>query len=286
MAFSTLSTLKQKINIKYFMAIYLGVLFVYAAFVFGGPLSLIKGIAIVFFYIFFDLIWTYLRDKIWYFPLSSIISGFVLAIVSKPDLPIFLIIILPLLAVFSKQFLHFGKMRHLFNPAAFALGVTSFFIPVISWWATGWGLIALIPVFLFSIFIIWRQERWHVAVPFLISYSILLTLFLLVTGIKIENLQGILMAQLVNGTLLFFSTVMLIEPLTSNFPTKKQRIVYGLLVAVFSIVATAIFRFSNFSSSQDPLILGLLAGNLAAGLLFLPNRKKDKIILAKKNNTL
>lgn len=271
------------------MAAYLGVLFVYGTFAFGIwrplPLSLIKGIAIVFFYIFFDLIWTRLRDKTWYFPLSSIISGFVLAIVSSPDLPIFLIIILPLLAVFSKQLLHFGKIRHLFNPAAFAMGVTSFFIPVISWWVTSWDLIALIPVFLFSIFIIWRQERWHVAVPFLICYSALLTLFLLVTGVKPESLQGILMAQLVNGTLLFFSTVMLIEPLTSSFPTKKQRVVYGLLVAVFAIIATAVLRFVNFGS-HDPLILGLLAGNLAAGLLFLPNRKKDMIVSTKKNKTL
>lgn len=256
------------------MAVYLAVLLVYGAFVFLGAVSLLQGAAIILLYAGFDLLWTYLRDKVWYFPLSSFISGFVLVIVSKPDLPVLMVVLLPLLAVFSKQLLHFGTMRHVFNPAAFAMGVMSFFVPVVSWWATGWDILSLAILLVPSFFILWRQDRWHVAVPFVVSYTGLLSLFLLLTGVPFANLQEILTAQLVSGTLLFFSTVMLIEPLTSTFPTRPQRVIYGLLVAVFAVTATAILRFANLHN-QDPLVLGLLSGNLAAGLLFLPKRKKD-----------
>jgi Na+-translocating ferredoxin:NAD+ oxidoreductase RnfD subunit len=256
------------------MAVYLTALLIYGAFAFAGPMSLLKGAAIVFLYATFDLVWTYLRDKVWYFPLSSFISGFVLSIVSKPDLPIFFIVLLPLLAVCSKQFLHFGKTRHIFNPAAFAMAVTSFFVPVISWWATGWDIVPLVIFSLTGIFILWKQERWHVAIPFLALYSILLFIFLLISGVTSGNIPGILTAQLVNGTLLFFSTVMLIEPMTSAFATQRERIFYGLSVAVFSVGVAAFLRLTNIQN-QDPLILGLLIGNLTASLLFLPKRKKD-----------
>lgn len=253
------------------MVVYLAAIFVYAAFAFAGPTALLKGASIVALYSIFDLAWTRLRDKVWYFPLSSLISGLVLAIVAGSDLPILAVVLLPLLAVFSKQLLHFDKMRHVFNPAAFAMTVVSFFIPVVSWWATGWNNIPLMIVSVISVFILWRQKRWHVAVPFFFAYSILLSLFLLLTGVRFENLQGILTAQLLSGTLLFFSTVMLIEPMTSTFPTQRQRIIYGFLVALFSIIVLAILRFVSLGHF-DSLIVGLLGGNLAASFLFLPKR--------------
>jgi len=60
-------------------------------------------------------------------------------------------------------------MRHVFNPAAFAMAVISFFIPVVSWWATGWDSLQIIPVLIISIFVLWRQKRWHEALPFFVS---------------------------------------------------------------------------------------------------------------------
>jgi Na+-translocating ferredoxin:NAD+ oxidoreductase RnfD subunit len=273
------ASLKQKLNIKYFMMTYLTVLFISAVFFFAGTswsATLLKGLAIVLLYVLFDLLWTYLRDKTWYLPVSSVISGFVLAIVASSDLPIHVIVILPLLAVFSKQFLHFGKMRHVFNPAAFALAIMSLFLPTVTWWATGWSTMPLIAVAVISLFVFWRQGRWHVAIPFLFSYSILLTLFLIVSGVKPENLAGSLNAQLVNGTVLFFTAVMLIEPLTSTFPARRQRVIYALLVAVFAIGTLSVSHFLGLGH-QDPLILGLLAGDITASLLFLPKRKKVKM---------
>jgi len=263
------------------MASYLAVLFVFGAFAFGqGMASLLRGAGVVLLYAGFDVVWTYVRDKVWYFPLSSLISGFVLAIVSMPDLPLWLLFFLPLLAVFSKQVLHFGKMRHVFNPAGFAMVVASFFVPVVSWWATGWSGVLLLIVLIPCVFILWRQTRWHVALPFVVSYFVLLSIFYLMTGVPFQNLPVILSGQLLNGTLLFFSTVMLIEPLTSTFPTRGQRVIYALMVAIFSVMVQAILKFVSVQHI-DPLIFGLLLGNFSASLLFLPKLKKDTMQVSK-----
>jgi Na+-translocating ferredoxin:NAD+ oxidoreductase RnfD subunit len=258
------------------MVIYLAALFIYAEFSFTNPVNLWKGFLIVILYAAFDLGWTYIRDRVWYFPLSSWISAYVLAIVSLADPNIFQIFLLPFLAVFSKQLLHFGKMRHVFNPAGFGMAITSLFFPTITWWATGWNTTALIIILLISIFIWWKQERWHVVISFLLSYVFLLTLFLLANGIAFDNLPQILQAYLLNGTVLFFMGVMLIEPLTSSFSTKKQRIFYALFVSLFTILAMILLKFTGLRS-QDPLSLGLIFGNIAASLLFLPKFKKGII---------
>jgi hypothetical protein len=106
---------------------------------------------------------------------------------------------------------------------------------------------------------------------------------LLATGIAFPDLPQILSAYLLNGTVLFFMSVMLIEPLTSSFPTRKQRIFYALFVSLFVILAMVFLKFSGLRG-QDPLILGLLLGNLTAGLLFLPQLKKGIMSSPQTNN--
>jgi len=268
-----LKSLKQKINIKYFMAVYFALAFLYAAIFFGGGPGSFKGLLIVILYPTYDLVWTYIRDKVWYFPLSSIISGFVIGIVSQPNPSYLLIILLPFLAVFSKQLISFGKMRHVFNPAGFAMFVMSFFAPVVTWWATSWDLKMIVVILLISMFILWKQERWHVAISFLLSYIIFLALMLLIKGLDMSQILNAMDGQLINGTVLFFTTVMLIEPLTSSFPEKKHRIIYGLIIGFSANLIALISGYISFGH-QNPLILGLLLGNLTASLLFLPRRKQ------------
>lgn len=57
------SNLKQKISIKYFMVGYLGLILTYSSLYFHDLQRLWKGIVIICLYSGFDLIWTYLRDK-------------------------------------------------------------------------------------------------------------------------------------------------------------------------------------------------------------------------------
>lgn len=266
-----LQNLKQKINIKYFMVAYVGFLLIFSSYTLGDPERFIKGLILVFLYACFDLLWTYIRDKMWYLPVSSWISGLILALVAIPNPSLLLILFLPLLAVTSKQLLHFGKMRHILNPASFAMATVAIFTPAISWWGVAWGTQPLIIASLVGIFILWRQNRWHISIPFLASYAILLSAFFLWNGIPATSLLQFIRPQLLDGTIIFFATVMLIEPLTSSFPNTKQRIFYGILVAFSAILVTYLsqqFAWEN----QDPLVYGLLLGNLIASLLFLPKK--------------
>lgn len=281
-----LARLKKLLNIKYFMVGYLGLLVLFSSLYFKDVIMFVDGLLIVALYSVFDLLWTYARDRVWYLPTSSWISGFVLTVGALPKPPLIILITLPLLAVASKQLLHFGKNRHIFNPAAFALAVMSFIAPSVSWWAVAAGTIPTISglekfsfgmwFFLFScvgaVIILWRQNRWHVTLPFLISYAFFLGIFLLNDNVPVSRLPQALFFQIVNGAVLFFSTVMVIEPITSTFKTKRQEIIYGSLVGLVIVVITYISRQFNLVS-LDPLVFGLLTGNFLAAMLFLPSKK-------------
>ena len=263
-----LSKLKQAVNIKYFMVAYLGFLLITASLALQRPMFLLKGAVIVALYSLFDLLWTRLRDRVWYLPVSSWISGLVLSIVAMPAPPVFLMIVLPFLAVASKQLLHFGKNRHIFNPATFAVTAVTLFAPAAAWWAVTWSTTPLLIVAVVGLFILWRQTRWHVTFTFLGVYALLSAVVFLGGGAKIELLPGALRALLLQGNLLFFSTVMLIEPITSSFPTRNKRMVYGAMVGAFAVLATTVSQYVTLPF-VDPILVGLLSGNLIASLLFL-----------------
>lgn len=269
------ASIKQKINVKYFMVAYLGLLFSGAAIFLGGIWRLLAGLAVVFLYALFDLLWTYLRDKTWYLPVSSVISGFVLANVAIPDPPWQLILIFPFLAVAGKQLLHFGKMRHVFNPAGFSMLLVGFFAPAVAWWSMSWGTVPLIIVTLAGLFILWRQERWHVALSFWAAYLAGFSAVYFFTGGPAAGFVEFLVPKILDPTTVFFSTVMLIEPMTSMFPKKNQRVFYGLLVGFFAIIFPVfLFPLSLTLQYTDPFVLAMLFGNLICSLLFLPNLKK------------
>lgn len=256
------------------MTAYLALLLVFSALAVQQPMLIVRGILIVFFYSLFDVGWTFLKDRSWYWPVSSWISGLILSLVAWPDMPWFFIILLPLLAVFSKQHLHLGKARHILNPAGFALAVVSFFIPVVSWWGQLSGDMALAVISVTGVFILWRQSRWHEFVAFALSYIFFQIVQLFALGIDIEK-SALIVSQGLQGATVFFATVMVIEPVTSQFPSMKQRSVYGALVGFFTaIVAFLLSKFPLFYA--DPLIFGLVLGNIIASLLFLPHANKQR----------
>ena len=233
------------------MVLYLAALLAWGSFYFDRPDYLWKGILIAALYAAFDVLWTYLRDRVWYFPESSLISGLILALVGAPAPDFLLLILMPLLAVISKQLLRFGTGRHIFNPAAFSLVVgpiLSVFSPRLiglgpTWWGVSWGAPVMYAVLAAGIFILWRQRRWETALPFLAAYALLFNF------------------QVFNGTVIFFASVMLIEPITSSFPGVRQRMAYGALVFLLT------FLVGRSGLNSDPLLLGLLGGNIIFSLI-------------------
>ena len=226
------------------MVLYLGALLAWGSFYFARPDYFWKGILIAAFYAAFDVLWTYFRDKNWYFPESSLISGFILALVGAPAPSLSLLILMPLLAVISKQLLRFGTGRHIFNSAAFSLVALSLAgYPAVSWWGVSWGAPVMYAVLAAGIFILWRQRRWETALPFLAAYAPLFNF------------------QVFNGTVIFFASVMLIEPITSSFLGVRQRMAYGALVFLLT------FLVGRSGLNSDPLLLGLLGGNIIFNLM-------------------
>jgi len=226
------------------MVLYLAALLAWGSFYFARPDYLWKGILIAALYAAFDVLWTYLRDRVWYFPESSLISGLILALVGAPAPDFLLLILMPLLAVISKQLLRFGTGRHIFNPAAFSLVALSLAgYPAVSWWGVSWGAPVMYAVLAAGIFILWRQRRWETALPFLAAYALLFNF------------------QVFNGTVIFFASVMLIEPITSSFLGVRQRMAYGALVFLLT------FLVGRSGLNSDPLLLGLLGGNIIFNLM-------------------
>lgn len=276
-----MTNLKQRLNVKYFMVGYLGLLLLFSALYFNSLKIFGGGVLMVLLYSAYDLLWTFARDKVWYLPVSSWISGLVLAIVALPKPPLIILVILPLLAVSAKQLLRFGKNRHVFNPAAGALAVASLFVPVVSWWGAAAGsymvssvtFSSLLLFFIIgaALIILWRQNRWHITAPFFITYLFGLGIYYLNVGVDASQLLPVIYLEIFNGTIIFFATVMLIEPLTSTFLNIRQEIFYGALVGGVAVVFTYLAKTFNLVS-LDPLIWSLLAGNLIASLWFLPGK--------------
>lgn len=260
---------RQRLPIKPFMIGYLALLLLLSSLIFEVYDSLWQGVVIIVLYAMFDVVWTYTRDRIWYIPFSSIISGLIVALVGTSSGSVWGLAAVPFVAVFSKQVIHVGPLRHIFNPAAFSLAVFSFLgalHPALNVFAPTWrapslasdgvGNIAFIFILFAGMFIIFRLKRWHIVYSFLIVYSIFWW------------------QHLWDGTLIFFVAVMLIEPITSSFPLRRHRIFYGASVAVFAGILTygASTAAGAWLSWLDPLLGGLLLGNLMAGIFFLPRR--------------
>lgn len=248
--------------IKLRMAGYLGVLLALSAFAVHDPFLLMRGLGIAVAYIAADLVWTYVRDRKLYFPTSSLISGFIIALVLAPQAPWWLWILTPVAAVFSKQVFHFGLPRHIFNPAATALVAASLAYPsAVSWWGVSWSTFWLPLLLVISgTFIISSVKRWPAVSTFFVVHA-LLSLWAL-------SFAGSLRTLFWDGTTIFFLTVMLPEPMTSNFPGRFSKIAYGIIAALVTWILGTIWTPWRL----DPLLAGLLAANLISSLIFL--RKK------------
>ena len=256
-------------DIKYSMIAYIGFLLLWGSFQVGNLIYLWKGLLMGALYIVYDLSWTYLRDRVSYLPLSSVISGFILAIVGPANPSLIILFSLPLAAVISKQLIKIGERRHIFNPAGFALIVFSLGgYPVVSWWvpALTSGGIWLGLIILAGLAIIYRQSRWETAISFLASYATLLAILFIFQGRELSTILPLLKTQILDGTTLFFTSVMLIEPITSNFPGKRNKIIYGVLVALCAVLFTA---FAQYFVELDPLLSALLVGNFVMSIITL-----------------
>ena len=140
--------------------------------------------------------------------------------------------------------------RHIFNPAAFGIFVTSLLLSV----PVAWGAVSLhqwmILILIGASYTLYQLKRLWLPVTFLAVYGAYL---FLIFG------QAAAFLVLFNGTLFLFAFIMLPEPITSN-ASGKWKYLFGPLVAVLTIIV------GKIGVLPDAFLPALLLGNLIAFL--------------------
>lgn len=211
--------------------------------------------------IIFDLLFLTLRKIKLFIPYAAIVSGLIIGLLTSPQTPWYQIVIICAFAMAAKNFLRISE-RHIFNPAGIGLFMAGIvFHSTVSWWGVSFQLSAESwqSVFFFVVLLLpllvsaYRMRRYNTIFYFFLAYIALSSIYK--------------QSEIIDPTVIFFSAVMLPEPMTSPGNTKRQ-ILYGICVALI------VFILSTKNLSTDPLILALLLGNL---IFFRYKINNDKV---------
>jgi len=171
---------------------------------------------------------------------SAVITGLIIGTLTIPLGGFLFVWCAAVAGITSKRFLKFGKNRHIFNPAAFGLIVSSLlFSNQVNWWGNSSSIITII----IGGFFLFRLNR--LSMPFAYFtfriFSILASGTSLATAVLLPNL--------------FFAFIMLIEPKTS--PSKRfEQWLFG---GTCGILATL---FYSIYAPFEGDLLALLGVNL------------------------
>lgn len=186
----------------------------------------------------------YLKINRWMISPSPIITGFIIGLVGQFGESVLNLVVIAVAAMVIKAVIRWNG-RHIFNPAASGLFFGLIFSSLPSWWIGGthtWIFLFWLPILLY------KQRRWAPIAGFIVP-------IVLFNGLTI----------LFSAPLLFFISVMLIEPKTSPLETKTG-LLYGLIVAVGYILLNNLY-LNGLSGYLDVLVVSLLIGNLGARFL-------------------
>ena len=255
----------NRFTIYQYIIVFLAVLILTSAFFYDfGVDALIPVVIAVITTTILDLFIEYFKSKEWIFPQSALISGLFIGGLLTQNLQWYVYVSAGVIAVLSKHLIKF-RQKQIFNPANIGILLVSLIFGAMhTWWISS----PLILVLIFGIFIIWKLRRFDLAISFLISYYSITSVIGLSQG---SQLSDIYYTIINGGVIYFFAMYMLIEPRT-NPAARKQRIVYGVLVAMFFIT------FHFFVPKHD-LPLALAVGNL-----FVPILNKLKFEFKKKES--
>ncbi len=176
----------------------------------------------------------------------------------------------------ASKYLLVIKRRHIFNPAAFAAVAVALFLGEgASWWV---GHQILLPfVLLGGLLVVAKIRRFHLVGSFLLGYLVFYVLFAFLGGQPLVQTLNAAKNLFLFSPLLFFSFVMLVEPLTGP-QDRRWRLGYGFLIAAVAVILQKYFAQISYG-----LELSLLVGNLVARFvsqdprLVLTLRRKQEV---------
>ncbi len=203
-----------------------------------------------------------IRKISFFFPSAAIVSALIVTLLIAPNLPLYDILLTAILTIAAKNFLRL-RSRHIFNPAALGLFVLSLlFHHNISWWAVSFQMPTVSNIASLFFFLVLltpglismvRMRRYKITLSFLLLY---------VTTTSLISTAP-LFTLLFDPTTLFFSLVMLPEPMTTPNKPKRQ-IAFGAFVACIAAVASlplVTTALPFLKSIPDILVFSLLFGN-------------------------
>lgn len=231
------------------------------------PQSLYLLLVSVGFVVFFDVLFTFYRKRRFFVPYSAVITGLIITLTINPDARRYEIAVATAVAMAAKNFIRFSG-RHVFNPAAIGLFIVGIlFNQYVTWWGVSfqnprslsfYHLVAFLILVSPAVVSVYRMRRVYSIFSFLISYTLFSHIFTFTLSLSS------FISRMFDPGIVFFSIVMLPEPMTSPVRPKRQ-VVYGLLVAAAAQLIAYPPVLSNVSSRgllPDLLLAALLLGNV------------------------
>lgn len=205
---------------------------------------------------------------------STYITALILALIINPAKTVddyILYFLAATLAVASKYILALNK-KHIFNPVAVAVVLTSFgFNQSASWWI---GNAYLLPFVVGGGYLVVRKtQKEDFVLSFLMSALITIVGFSLYKG---SDIVFILEKVTFHTALFFFAVIMITEPLTMP-PTYSLQIIYGVILGFF--YAPDIHIFNIFSTPELTLLVGNIYSFIVSPKIKLLLKLKEKIKL-------
>ena len=175
-------------------------------------------------------------------------------------------------AMASKYIFAYGK-KHIFNPAAFALVLTSLMIHQAGSWWIGRGDM-LVFVLVGGLLIVMKIRRFDMVLSFMASALITIGTIALIAG---ADPLFALSTTFTDTAFLFFAFIMLTEPITTP-PTRHLRIAYGVLVGF--LFAPNLHLGSLYSTPEFSLVFGNIFSYLVSPKFRYALKLKERIEVA------
>lgn len=188
---------------------------------------------------------------------SVLITALILTMILTPassvnDLP--LLFWTSILSVSSKYILAINK-KHIFNPAAIAVMLTSIGIhQTATWWI---GTASMLPFTLVGLLIVRKIRRFSLVTIFLFVSFFVISLLSILMNV---NTHGIIPQVLLTTPIIFFACIMLTEPLTTP-PKRIHQIVYG---SIIGLLFAPQFHIGDFFTTPE---IALVIGNIYSYLV-------------------
>jgi Na+-translocating ferredoxin:NAD+ oxidoreductase RnfD subunit len=202
-----------------------------------------------------DLVILRLRNRRWEYPSGAVLTAMIVTMVIRAQEPWYVPTVTAVVAVLSKYVLR-TRQANVFNPAALALVVMSFVLPMgQSWWGAlpevspPWLRVILLAG---GIYITSRVNKIPLALSFLGAYFLLFTAAAYLGDPR--SVAEIFRSPDVDAAL-FFALIILTDPPTSPARYRAQW-GYGVIAAVVGFAVFLLFGVAYF------LLAGILAANL------------------------